>query len=74
MKHAIALILIVVLALPLAAVLTFLLSPLWNWFESFSGIESLGHSGPAGWCFAVVFIGTVSLGWGTWWWRGRRRD
>jgi hypothetical protein len=50
-------------ALPLALILTILLWPFWNWFELVSGIESLGHSGPAAWCFFAVygFIGFVVL-------------
>jgi len=74
MKHALALVLIAVLALPLTLVLTFLLSPFWNWFETFFGIESLGHSGPANWCFVAVFIIALSLGWGTWFFIGRKKD
>jgi hypothetical protein len=54
-------------ALPLALILTILLWPFWNWFELVSGIESLGHSGPAAWCFGAVygFISFVifTLGW-----------
>ena len=39
----------------LSFVLTFLLFPLWSWVESAHGIESVGHSGPADWCFLVTF-------------------
>lgn len=35
--------------------LTFLLAPFWRWLEAASGIESIGHSGPAAWCYAAVF-------------------
>ena len=66
MKHVIALTLIAVLALPLTLILTFILSPFWNWFEAVSGIESLGHSGPANWCFVAMYLVVLSLGWGTW--------
>lgn len=51
--------------------LTFLLWPLWSWIEAFTGVESLGHSGPATWCFVAVTL----LLWGAWiawaWRRGR---
>jgi hypothetical protein len=47
------------LAAPLAFVATFLSSPFWNWFESATGIESFGHSGPADWCFEVTYIAIV---------------
>lgn len=45
--------------LPVAVVLTFMLSPFWNWFEAAAGIESMGHSGPAGWCYLVVYISVL---------------
>lgn len=35
--------------------LTILCFPLWSWFESRTGIEAVGHSGPAGWCYAATF-------------------
>lgn len=50
--------------------LTFLLWPLWSWVEAFAGIESLGHSGPATWCFVV----TTALLFGLWLaWQGRKK-
>ena len=73
MKQAIAFAVIGVLAVPLTLALTFILSPFWNWFESVSGIESFGHSGPANWCFAAMFIIILSLGWGTWLFIGHRK-
>jgi hypothetical protein len=29
-------------------------SPFWGWFEARTGIESLGHSGPADWVFTTL--------------------
>jgi hypothetical protein len=62
---------ILVLAVPVAVVITIVFAPLFRWFETQSGIESYGHSGPAQWCylatyFAVVFVCAVI------WSRGRR--
>ena len=54
--------LIYVLALPLAFVLTFLLAPLWSWIEATYGIESIGHSGPADWCFYAVYGVLIAAG------------
>lgn len=52
--------LLVALVLPLIAVFsaatTLLLFPFWAWLESFSGIESVGHSGPAVWCHCFVLL------------------
>jgi hypothetical protein len=43
------------LALLLSFPLTFLLLPFWRWLESAHGIEAVGHSGPADWCFWLIF-------------------
>ena len=45
----------VLVSMPLAIVLTLLLYPLWSWVESSTGFESVGHSGPAEWCYVTVF-------------------
>jgi hypothetical protein len=52
------LVLILSILLGIAATLT--LIPIWRWFEGATGIESLGHSGPAIWCYLVS--STVILG------------
>jgi hypothetical protein len=46
---------ILLLWLPIAFLLTLMLLPLWSWVEATTGIESLGHSGPAVWCFLAVY-------------------
>lgn len=43
------------LSVPAAFVVTFLLYPAWTWTEATFGIESIGHSGPATWCFVAVY-------------------
>jgi len=50
------------LSLVIGAVLTVLLVPLWSWLEAGTGIESIGHSGPASWCYAAT-SGVVFGGW-----------
>jgi hypothetical protein len=45
-----------VIAVPVSFIITFVLAPFWNWFESVTGIESIGHSGPANWCFILIFV------------------
>jgi hypothetical protein len=40
---------------PLALAATFFLTPLWRWVEVHYGIEAIGHSGPATWCFGLVY-------------------
>jgi hypothetical protein len=55
-----------VACLPLAALLTVLALPLWRWLEARTGVEAIGHSGPAGWCYlgmlAACLVLVVSLG------------
>lgn len=45
-----------------APLVTFGMWKFWDWFEGITGIESLGHSGPAGWCYAATFILYVTAG------------
>ena len=68
------LLVIVIVAFPVTFVVTFLLVPLWRWIEATYGIESIGHSGPADWCFWTIFglyllIGGMVM----WLFRSRRR-
>jgi hypothetical protein len=51
-----------VVCMPAAFIVTLLLLPLWSWIEATYGIESVGHSGPADWCFEVVYVLLVALG------------
>ena len=51
---------IVVLSFPVSALVTLLLVPLWRWIEESYGLESIGHSGPAEWCYVATFLVCVS--------------
>jgi hypothetical protein len=62
MRHALAYVLLLLIALPIAAVVTLLALPLWNLIETRFGIESVGHSGPADWCFEVTYALFVAVG------------
>ena len=44
------------IVVPVSIVTTILLFPFWSWLEASTGIESVGHSGPAEWCYAAVFL------------------
>ncbi len=46
---------LLIVSLPAAIIITFVLSPLWSWIEATYGIESIGHSGPSDWCFVLVY-------------------
>ncbi len=41
---------------PIAIVVTITLLPLWSWIESMFEIESMGHSGPAEWCYLTSYL------------------
>jgi hypothetical protein len=63
---------LLILCIPLAAVVTIVLLPVWSWLEARFAIESVGHSGPADWCYGVVYAGCVMvIASGVLW--GRRR-
>jgi hypothetical protein len=52
---------IVALSLPVTFYLTMVLMPVWSEIERRWGVESVGHSGPAGWCFLAVFACVVTI-------------
>lgn len=52
---------VLVLCMPLAMLVTILMVPLWRWIESTYSIEAIGHSGPAEWCYMVVYAGMVTF-------------
>lgn len=62
-----------IVAIPIAAIATFLLLPLWRWIERVLGVESVGHSGPATWCFVVTYGGVFAAGLFARVWVGGRR-
>jgi hypothetical protein len=51
-----------VFSLPVAIVGNFLIFPFWSWFEETTGIESLGHSGPAEWTYFLVYGALIAVG------------
>jgi len=54
-RAIIAIAALLALGMPLAFILTLLLYPFWNWFEAVTGVEAMGHSGPAGWCYFAIY-------------------
>ena len=53
---------VAIACVPLTVFLTFLLVPLWRWIEATYSIESIGHSGPADWCFELIYALTLLSG------------
>jgi hypothetical protein len=60
-RHLVAVVWILVACMPVTFLGTFALYPLWSWIESRYGIESVGHSGPADWCFWTVYALLVAI-------------
>lgn len=56
MRTFLAFILLAIVSAPVAIITTILTLPLWRWIESTFTIESVGHSGPAGWCYITSYI------------------
>lgn len=55
LKHAALVVAAVILGFPTGFIAAIVTSPFWGWFEGVTGIESLGHSGPANLVFDVMF-------------------
>jgi hypothetical protein len=56
-RHGVAMTsVIALLGVPVTFLATIALLPLWSEIERRYGIESVGHSGPADWCFWAVFV------------------
>lgn len=60
-RDAIRLLAWAVLCAPIAIAVTVLVWPFWGWFESVIGVEALGHSGPAAWCYLAVYAALLGL-------------
>jgi hypothetical protein len=56
MRYIVLLVVVPLAAAPLGAITTLLLLPLWRWLEARHGIEAVGHSGPAAWCYGASFL------------------
>jgi ABC-type dipeptide/oligopeptide/nickel transport system permease component len=56
MKYLGAALLAIVIAAFLAVITGILTARFWGWFEDRTGIESLGHSGPADWVYLFLWM------------------
>src|SRR5262245_9080771 len=46
---------------PAAMIVTLALLPMWRWIEATFAIESVGHSGPAEWCYLGTYVTCVAI-------------
>ena len=56
MKKLADILVAIVCAFALSVVTAILTARFWGWFEARTGIESLGHSGPADWVYITLWI------------------
>ena len=61
LRYLLLLVAVLLISVPLSVLVTVVLTPFWRWLEATHGIESVGHSGPAEWCFIAVFLICVAL-------------
>jgi cytochrome c biogenesis factor len=53
---------LIIICLPLAFIITVFTNPFWLWIENTFSIESVGHSGPAEWCYITVYLLLICAG------------
>ena len=56
-----AVIIIFIACVPVAILLTIFTTSFWLWIENTFKIESIGHSGPAEWCYIAVYLILVTI-------------
>ena len=75
LRAVVLVVLVLLISAPISIVVALLLLPLWRWIEASSGFESIGHSGPAEWCYLAVFtlivLGSLLV---LWMLQGRRQS
>ncbi len=72
LRSLLAVLAILFFSLPACLIVTFLLFPFWSWLEATFQVESVGHSGPADWCFFAVYLLFVGVSFYGYWRLTRR--
>lgn len=62
-KLATLVVVVLIAGAPLAVGVTLPLMPLWRWLEAAVQIEAVGHSGPASWCYLIVYATLIAAFW-----------
>lgn len=57
---------LLLVCVPAAFILTVATFPFWRWIEERFGIEAFGHSGPAEWCYWLVYAALAAGCFGFW--------
>lgn len=53
---------VILIAAPASIIVTILLLPIWSGLEAATGLECVGHSGPAEWCYVTAFLVIATAG------------
>jgi len=54
-KGLLVITMILLVCFPVTFIITIVTSPFWLWVEQFFQIEAFGHSGPAEWCYLLIY-------------------
>jgi MYXO-CTERM domain-containing protein len=60
-RAALVVLAVALIAMVPSAILTIVLLPLWSWVEARFQIESVGHSGPADWCYVATYATVLAV-------------
>ena len=52
---------LLIICIPLAIIITIFTSSFWLWVEQYFEIEAYGHSGPAEWCYIILYGFIVAI-------------
>jgi hypothetical protein len=55
-RRLLVFVIVLFMTVPAAIVTTILAMPLFAWIEARFGVEAVGHSGPAEWCYVSVYV------------------
>jgi len=72
-KLVVIILVLFITCIPLAFIITVISSPIWLWIEKTFSIESVGHSGPAEWCYLTVYLFLISASGLIWLKIGKRK-
>jgi hypothetical protein len=55
-RRLVVFVIVLLMTVPAAIVTTMLATPFFAWIEARFGVEAVGHSGPAEWCYVSVYV------------------
>jgi hypothetical protein len=55
-RRLVVFVIVLGLTIPAAIVMTIFMMPFFSWIETRFGVEAVGHSGPAEWCYVSVYV------------------